>query len=422
MPTAPSRGSSPKPGGTLIGPSWLRSELVGELARHAFEYSVRLYLDRQKSSPPSVMPSSSRRDRSATVPSPSPRHRSRASPESRHRSSGGGDGDRGNEAASELVGHLLRGAAALAARQFVRAREKRKLKRREEEKEKQRLAAAAAAAAATGAGVGFVASNAPRPEGHPHRRHRERRQREREQERERERLANASSPKAAGRGVRSGDRAELVTALDGLSDELQAASVRIRKLTRRPPRHAPCEVYDGLTATADGLQTSISNLRTGVNNIRNLQGETLSAGPGTRGWAPSEVPMVGEGKKERRKERSVGVGGSEGREARDGEKVKKRHRRRHTTDGEHRHRPSNRHHHRHHDYNRDWDRDWDRDWNRDWSRQWGQDWDQDWDRNRYGHDRGRRRERTFLADDNKSSRGRKTERPDSIWHRMGFGG
>lgn len=421
MPTAPSRGSSPKPGGTLIGPSWLRSELVGELARHAFEYSVRLYLDRQKSSPPSVMPSSSRRDRSATVPSPSPRHRSRASPESRHRSSGGGDGDRGNEAASELVGHLLRGAAALAARQFVRAREKRKLKRREEEKEKQRLAAAAAAAA-TGAGVGFVASNAPRPEGRPHRRHRERRQREREQERERERLANASSPKAAGRGVRSGDRAELVTALDGLSDELQAASVRIRKLTRRPPRHAPCEVYDGLTATADGLQTSISNLRTGVNNIRNLQGETLSAGPGTRGWAPSEVPMVGEGKKERRKERSVGVGGSEGREARDGEKVKKRHRRRHTTDGEHRHRPSNRHHHRHHDYNRDWDRDWDRDWNRDWSRQWGQDWDQDWDRNRYGHDRGRRRERTFLADDNKSSRGRKTERPDSIWHRMGFGG
>lgn len=145
----------------------------------------------------------------------------------------------------ELVGHLIKGAAALAARHWVKKRsEKKKEKAKEKSSRSARDEYTTAAAA------------------EPSRRHRDR-HRHRDQPNEYREVPRQKSRQP-----------ELVVALDGLSAELARTTSQIRQLAgrRRPHRHRDgrCEVYEGLVSCASRLEAEAEGVRTGVNNIRNL--------------------------------------------------------------------------------------------------------------------------------------------------------
>ncbi|KAL1878598.1 hypothetical protein VTK73DRAFT_7776 [Phialemonium thermophilum] len=243
----------------------------------------------------------------------------------------------GGEQASELVGHLLRGAAVLAARQFVRAREKKKKTRRQEKAATApwRKAAAGVGIAAAGGGLAMAdgrgtggGSGRTVDGGRHHEYHRS------YQPRGREKPQGGRPAAEVPKSKEEQDRAELVLALDGLLVELGTTAARIQELAGRSPRcgraerrgsnyasvvanaHGVgsgepriCEVHRQLVASADGLQASIANLQTGVNNIRNLHSETLAAAPRARARGTYVQDTV-EGRDARRKRTRGEMSGS----------------------------------------------------------------------------------------------------------------
>jgi hypothetical protein len=150
----------------------------------------------------------------------------------------------------ELISHLVRGAAALAARHLLK-KKRTPAKETEPVKEKHRSRPRDRNTPL----IPPVIVTAPSPDQQdrglrPHRRRRH------------HRLADEAS------------RAELVIALDCLSGELARTTSHIRYLAgnRRPHRHRDgrCDVFEGLSLEAGRLEGRLGDLRAGVNNVRNL--------------------------------------------------------------------------------------------------------------------------------------------------------
>ncbi|OIW22767.1 hypothetical protein CONLIGDRAFT_719623 [Coniochaeta ligniaria NRRL 30616] len=234
--TRRSRAPSPEPHSSSTG-----AAIFANVAKGILEYSIHHYLTRQASpttkhaSPadktPREMPGSSDRSTRAFGFNPSSNSNSRR-----------------DDPTHELISHLLRGAAALAARHFLSKRGKKKDQDNAKAKSKTKTKPKA-----TRPRDEFVGAPVPERRRHGHR-HRHGRRPHRHQQ----------QPKT-----------ELVVALDSLSAELARTSARIRALAggRRPHRHRDgrCDVYEGLVGCAGRLEGEVERVRTGVNNIRNLE-------------------------------------------------------------------------------------------------------------------------------------------------------
>ncbi|KAB5513356.1 hypothetical protein GE09DRAFT_632451 [Coniochaeta sp. 2T2.1] len=228
------------------------ADLFGKVAKGVLEYSIHHYLTRQSSSTAKQSSSSSK---SKEMPS-----KRSSSDDKSTRAFGFGSSNsnsRRDDPTHELISHLLRGAAALAARHFIKNRGKKKDKSKSKSK-------------APRGRDDFV--GAPVPEKRPHR-HRHRRRPHRH-----------DRP--------TGPQPEIVVALDSLSAELARTTTNIRRMAgdRRPHRHRDgrCDVYEGLVSCASRLEASTERVRTGVNNIRNLGEGQLGGyprrGEGGREW------------------------------------------------------------------------------------------------------------------------------------------
>ncbi|RKU47061.1 hypothetical protein DL546_008923 [Coniochaeta pulveracea] len=211
------------------------SDLLQALTKSAIKYSVYRLLSRRSSSV-----------KATSIPGQEPR--SHSMPSKRHsnnhypRSQTSHDRD----PTHELISHLVRGAAALAARHLLKKRPKSPAKAEEHQRGRPRER--------KGTNIPPVIVTPPSPDEQdrglrPHRRRR------------RHTLDEIS-------------RKELTTALDALSAELERMTANIRDLAgkRRPHRHRDgrCDVFEGLRYEVGRLEGRLEALRMGVNNVRNL--------------------------------------------------------------------------------------------------------------------------------------------------------
>jgi len=231
-------------------------DLLTKVATGVLAYSINHYLTRQlSSSRPKPSPSDK-------PPEEMPSKRSSSRSDQSRAFGFGSSSSRRDDPTHELISHLLRGAAALAARHWIKNRKKKKDKDQSNSKSKPRTQVPRPNSTRAPSGRDdFYAGPVPDrpPRGH-HRRHRPHRHR-----------PNSRYPPVHYPPV---PRSELAVALDALSEELGRTTRTIRRLAgrRRPHRHRDgrCDVYEGLRESAGRLEGALDRVRAVGNNIRNL--------------------------------------------------------------------------------------------------------------------------------------------------------
>lgn len=221
-----------------------------------------------------------------------------SSPSDQSRAFGFSSNPRRDDPTHELIAHLLRGAAALAARHWMKKRK---------DKHKPSSDRSKANPNANPSPPAHRNTSPANPSPTQSRRHRPHRHR-----------PDSHYPCAR---PTTPPKSELVLALDSLSAELGRTTGRIRQLAAegRPHRHRDgrCDVSDGLRECAARLEGEVGRVREAGNNIRNLSGVVGSEGRGGERWERGEGMM-------RRKGDGVVGGTRAAGERRDGSYVRTR--------------------------------------------------------------------------------------------------